>query len=91
MVVACCIHDWMYKFGKTKGDKLFADAIFLLNMTVIIVDRGGWLCSLRLLRASKYFAAVAWKGDNSFFYEKDIDEAYTITFKGSFRELEEIQ
>ena len=86
--VACCVHDWMYKFGVTQGDKFFADAVFLLNMTVLILAKGGWLCALRLLRASKYFAAVAWKGGDSFFHEKKENGDYHISFKGEFREFE---
>lgn len=87
--VACCVHDWMYIKGETQGDRLFADAVFLLNMTVIILAKGGWLCALRLLRASKYFAAVAWKGGDSFFHEKEENGDYHITFKGEFRDYKE--
>ena len=33
---ACNIHDWMYQHGTTQADKLFADAMFRLNLTMII-------------------------------------------------------
>ena len=86
---ACCIHDWMYYFGKTYADKLFADAIFLLNLTVMILDKSGWWSKLpRLLRATKYFVAVARYGDKSFFDDKEGNTDMYITFKGTFKAIE---
>lgn len=88
IVLACCIHDWMYKYGRTLGDKLFADSMFLLNMTIIILNRSGWFLKVpRLLRAGKYFAAVAAKGNESFFHEKRPNEDMSITFAGTFKSI----
>jgi len=85
---ACDIHDWQYKFGKTRGDKMFADATFLLNLCVIILTKSGWFLKVpRLLRATKYFVAVIAKGDKSFYHDKPRNEEMTITFHGSFRDM----
>lgn len=85
---ACCIHDWMYRFGKTYADKLFADAIFLLNLCLIIIAKSNWFTmGLRLLRATKYFVAVVKAGEESFFYEKEKNKVMHITFKGTFMEM----
>jgi hypothetical protein len=82
---ACCIHDWMYAFGKTAGDKLFADAVFMMNMAAIIISHGGWLMLPRLLRATKYYVAVATAGNDSFWYEKERNNVKSITFRGNFQ------
>ena len=87
----CCAHDFMYLKGITFGDKLFADAMFLLNLTLAIIAKGGILMLPRLLRATKYFVAVVKAGDNSFFDHKEKNNTLEITFKGNFRELEELK
>ncbi len=86
--IACCIHDWMYAKGSTLADKLFADAIFLLNLSLLIIDGSSLLTMpLRLLRASKYFVAVVKAGEESFFYNKSKNKEMYITFKGTFKEV----
>lgn len=75
---ACNIHDWMYHFGKTKADKLFADAMFRLNLTILIDEHyenhpsilSGFLTPLRHSRAAKYYFAVAKWGDSAYWLEK---------------------
>ena len=83
----CCPHDFMYKYGKTWLDKIFADVMFLYNMTAVIINKGGWLTLFRLLRATKYFVAVIKGGDNSFSDDgkKIVSDDKEITFKGEFR------
>jgi hypothetical protein len=83
---ACGIHDWMYIKGVTYGDRLFADGFFLVNLSIIIIQEGGWLTTLRLLRATKYCVAVLVKGSDSFFHGKDRNEDMYITFKGEFKD-----
>lgn len=85
---ACCIHDWMYRFGVTVADKLFADVMFMANMSMIIVHNGGLLLTIRMMRASKYAVAVILKGGDSFFYEKERNDRWDITFSGTFKEIE---
>ena len=84
---ACCIHDWMYIKGETYGDRLFADGFFLVNLAQIIIDKGGWLMTPRLFRATKYCVAVLVKGTESFFHEKEINNDLRITFNGIFKEI----
>jgi hypothetical protein len=84
---ACCIHDWMYSFGKTLEDKLFADAIVIVNLSAIIIEYGGWLMFPRLLRASKYYVAVAIGGDDAYWDDKDQNQEVGISFKGRFNEI----
>ena len=81
----CCPHDFMYKYGITCLDKIFADCMFLYNMVATIINKGGWLMLPRLLRATKYFVAVVKYGETSFFNGKEISERNEITFKGEFR------
>jgi hypothetical protein len=82
----CCIHDFMYKYGLTWTDKIFADVIFLYNMVAVILNKGGILTIPRLFRATKYFVAVARVGDRSFEFDKEIiSDERMITFKGEFR------
>lgn len=87
---ACNIHDWMYSKGKTQADKLFADAMFRLNLTLIIdslencvIDK--LLSALRHLRAGKYYMAVAKWGNTAFWVDKERNDLLNITFKGEFR------
>jgi hypothetical protein len=83
---ACCIHDWMYSFGKTAGDKYFSDAVFMMNMASIIVRSSTWVMKiLRLLRAAKFYSAVVLHGEASFFHGKPMNDSIEITFKGRFR------
>jgi hypothetical protein len=80
----CCPHDYMYKYGLTRIDKIFADVMFLYNMIATILNYGGWLTMLRIFRATKYFVAVVQFGDESFSFEKEIINENRITFQGSF-------
>jgi hypothetical protein len=83
---ACNVHDWMYKEGTTKADFLFSNAIFLLNLVVIVIDGSNWFTkTFRLLRATKYFVAVAVAGSGAFWKDKKQNELLNITYKGSFR------
>lgn len=83
---ACSIHDWMYKEGKTLADFLFANAMFLLNLVVIVLDGSNLIMRiLRLSRAAKYFIAVAVKGQDAFWGDKPRNKSMNITYKGSFQ------
>lgn len=97
---ACNIHDYMYSTGKTYYDKLFADAMFRLNLTVIIDAKETFkdklLSILRHYRAGTYYIAVAKYGNYSFWKDKERlspedPMAFRITFTGEFRNLEELQ
>ena len=97
---ACNIHDYMYYIGKTHYDKLFADAIFRLNLTVIIDSKESFLNrTLNLFRhhrAGKYYIAVAKYGNSAFWVDKERlspedPMAFRITFTGEFRNLEDLQ
>ena len=100
MEEACNIHDYMYSTGKTHYDKLFADAMFRLNLTVIIDAKETFkdklLSVLRHYRAGTYYIAVAKYGNYSFWKDKERlspedPMAFRITFSGEFRNLEELQ
>jgi hypothetical protein len=89
ILLCCCIHDHMYVHGQTLGDKLFADAVFLMNMTVIIIHESSVLMKiLRLHRAAKYYTAVAAAGDESFFDGKKKNQIMAITYRGSFTKIQ---
>ena len=97
---ACNIHDYMYNIGKTHYDKLFADAMFRLNLTVIIDAKETFkdklFSILRHYRAGTYYIAVAKYGNYSFWKDKERlspedPMAFRITFTGEFRNLEELQ
>jgi len=64
--LACQIHDWMYGEGETQEDKMWADIVFLVNMTLLITADGGWLDSVRLRRVMTYFEAVYFGGGSAF-------------------------
>ena len=81
----CCVHDFMYKYGLTQTDKVFADCMFLYNIVALILNTGGILTIPRLLRATKYFIAVAKFGDKSFSVGKNVSSEKVITFKGETR------
>lgn len=70
---ACNIHDWMYTFGKTIGDKDEADRTFLNNLLRLIQNAGGWAVTrwLRRRRALKYFWAVKHFGGPAFWAGKN--------------------
>lgn len=97
---ACNIHDYMYNNGKTHYDKLFADAMFRLNLTVMIDAKETFkdklLSVLRHYRAGTYYIAVAKYGNSSFWKDKERlspedPMAFRITFTGEFRNLEDLQ
>jgi len=90
----------MYSTGKTHYDKLFADAMFRLNLTVIIDAKETFkdklLSIFRHYRAGTYYIAVAKYGNSSFWKDKERlspedPMAFRITFTGEFRNLEELQ
>lgn len=100
MEEACNIHDYMYSIGKTHYDKLFADAMFRLNLTVMIDAKETFkdklLSVLRHYRAGTYYIAVAKYGNSSFWKDKERlspedPMAFRITFTGEFRNLEDLQ
>ena len=67
ITLACQIHDYMYWVGGTAEDKFRADTIFLQNMIALIWNGSNSLTfPLRVLRAAKYYIAVARHGDNAF-------------------------
>lgn len=83
---ACNIHDWMYKYGETEADKLFADAMFRMNISIIIDTNSNFVMSmLRHGRASKYYTAVTKWGDSAYWVGKTKTDSMNITFKGEFR------
>lgn len=83
---ACEIHDWMYKIGKTLADKLFADAIFRLNLSIIIDAGSNFLTALlRHGRASTYYTAVIEWGESAFWVDKKRNDEMVITYTGEFR------
>lgn len=83
---ACNIHDWMYQHGTTQADKLFADAMFRLNLTMIIDTNSNiFMAMLRQGRAAKYYIAVAKWGNKAYWINKTLNPGMIITFKGEFR------
>lgn len=86
---ACNIHDYMFSIGKTYGDFMFSNAMFLLNMVSIILSNSNWLMSpIRMSYASKYFIVVAMYGDKAFWEKKEINKAPNITYTGMFKKEE---
>lgn len=84
--VACDIHDWMFEHGKTYADFLFANAMFLLNLSVLIIKGSNWFTMLpRLWLATKYFIAVALKGQDAYWVNKPKNTEMFISYKGNFR------
>jgi hypothetical protein len=68
-IAECCnIHDFMYWAGKTKRDRMFADALFLLNGVLLIMhaSRNAAMKLLRVSRMMKYYLAVALLGGKAF-------------------------
>ncbi len=64
--LACQIHDWMYGEGQDLEDKKWADIVFLVNMTLLIIEDKDVLDVLRLRRVMTYFEAVYFGGEDSF-------------------------
>jgi len=82
---ACQIHDYMYHVGVTKADKLFADAMFRQNLTILISKNSNWFTSiLRQGRASKYYIAVSQWGESAYWENKQYNNNLEITYKGFF-------
>lgn len=92
IILACQIHDWMFKEGKTIGDYFYANAIFFFNLAAIIINGSNWLTLLpRMSRAVKYFIAVMTeKGQEAFWADKLENKEISISFIGSFKKMEEI-
>ena len=90
VTLACNIHDWMYKEGKTLGDFFFANAVFIMNLVILIVCYGSkFLAPLRLARATEYFIAVQTLGEKSYWVEDKVkNDEMNITYKGEFRCVE---
>lgn len=82
---ACNVHDWMYSEGKTLGDFYFANAVFIMNMALIITAGSKWLVALRLLFAGKYFLAVQEFGSKAYWVDKQENHELHITYKGCFK------
>ena len=83
---ACDIHDWMYQHGTTLADKMFADAMFRMNMATIIDNNSNFIMGpIRNMRASKYYVAVVEWGDEAFWVKKPKNKIMKITFSGDFR------
>lgn len=89
IVIACHIHDWMFKEGKSLSDFYFANAVFIMNLAIIITSIGSkWLAPLRLARATKYFIAVQELGQDAFWVDKPRNSGLEINYKGSFQCVE---
>lgn len=97
---ACNIHDYMYWIGLNSYDKLFADAMFRMNLSVIIDSRTGltgkFLSFFRHWQAGIYYTSVAKYGSKAFWVEKERlnpnhPKAFKITYSGEFRNLEDIE
>ena len=82
---ACNIHDWMYNEGKTLADFYFANAVFIMNLALIITSASKWLAPLRLARATKYFMAVQEMGQSAYWVDKTWNKELHITYKGEFK------
>ena len=67
---SCSIHDWLYKWGETEGDKELSDLIFLENMLRQIEAASPWLKILRRHRAVNYYGAVKDLGHKAFWKGK---------------------
>ena len=85
---ACNIHDWMFETGVTLADFYFSNAVFIMNLALIIVNKGSkWLAPLRLARATKYFIAVQQLGEGYYWCNTNANKDMNITYKGSFKEV----
>ena len=93
IILACQIHDWMFREGKTLGDFFFANAIFLFNLMAIIINGSNFITLLpRVQRATKYFIAVMTEaGEKAYWVDKEINNEISLSYKGSFKKMDEIQ
>lgn len=82
---ACNVHDWMYDEGTTLADFYFANAVFIMNLALIITGASKWLAFFRLARATKYFIAVQELGSYAYWVDKKENKELHITYKGEFR------
>jgi len=83
---ACNRHDWMYSEGRSLADFYFANAVFIMNLAIIITTQGSkWLAPFRLARATKYFMAVQELGQDAFWVDRQRNSYMNITYKGEFR------
>lgn len=83
---SCNIHDWMWHEGTTLADKLFSDAIFLMNMVIQVINGSNWATQpLRIMRATKYFLAVV-QVSKAYWKDKEENKYMYITFNGTFKE-----
>jgi hypothetical protein len=66
---ACAIHDWTFAVWNTKEGFTLANDLFKNNMVRMIEQKGGskQIKCLRLRRATKYYKAVHYFGEPSFF------------------------
>ena len=70
LLPACNIHDWMYQYGVSEEDKVYADEVFHGNMNKI-VDAGSWFLKYpRRLIVDEYWLAVKAFGDSAFWANK---------------------
>lgn len=84
--VCCQIHDWMFAEGKTYADFLFANAVFIMNLAIVIISKSNkFIAPLRLARATKYFIAVQALGQSAFWKNKSENNIMSITYIGEFR------
>lgn len=68
---SCSIHDWMYKWGQTQGDKELADIIFLENMLRQVESASMWFKIPRRYRAVTYYGFVKDFGKKAFWKGKE--------------------
>lgn len=86
---SCNIHDWMFKEGVTYADMMFANAMFLLNLTIEIIAGSNWATKpIRLMRATKYFLAVIQFGSGAYWVGKEENSDMHITFNGTFGDMQ---
>ena len=80
------IHDWMFKHGITYADFVFANAVFIMNLTITIIAQSNkWLAPFRLAIATKYFLAVQTLGVDAYWKDKRRNDMMVITYVGEFR------
>lgn len=56
----------MYHEAEDEEDKIIADVVFLLNMTLIVIHEDNVLDKARLYRVMTYFIAVYYCGGGAF-------------------------
>ena len=87
--ICCEIHDWMFAKGKTYADFLFANAVFIMNLTIVISNNNLFLAPFRFSRATKYFLAVQTLGESNYWKNKRKNKVLNITFKGEFKDAKD--